>query len=57
MSEKKRKTIRFADLKRLSFINSSKIPVVELHGKRMKWVGIGWVDEGEPTGKETLVID
>lgn len=54
----KRKTIKFDELERLSFVNSSKLPsLIEIHDKRMRWVGIGWVDEGEPQGNEVLVID
>lgn len=53
-----RKTITFRELKRLSFCNSERLPrVVEANGRRLRWVGIGWVDEGEPTGRETLVVD
>lgn len=45
------KTITFSKLKRLSFINKPPSPVV-VHGKRMEWVGIGWIDCGKPTGSE-----
>jgi hypothetical protein len=54
----KRPTIAFETLKRLSFCNSMKLPSpVEINGRRMQWVGIGWVDEGEADGTETLVVD
>ena len=47
-----------SELARLSFCNSTKLPlVVNLDDKRMRWVGIGWVDEGKPTGREVKVID
>lgn len=52
-----RPTIEFDELMRLSTINSKKLPnVVEIHGRRIRWVGIGWVDECEADGTETLVI-
>ena len=53
-----RKTITSNKLYDMERINHSKMPqVIELEGRRMQWVGIGWVDEGEPTGDETLVIE
>lgn len=53
-----RRTIAFSELKRLSFCHSKKLPaVVELGGKRRRWGGIGWVEEGKPTGKEVLVVE
>jgi hypothetical protein len=53
-----RKTIKFSELKRLSFCNSKKLPqVVNIEGHRMRWVGIGWVDEGELEGDEVEVVD
>lgn len=55
---KKRKTIKYDVLYRLSFCNSKRLPsVVNMEGKRMRWVGIGWVDEGKPTGREVVVVD
>lgn len=52
------KTITRSELARLSFCNSKKLPqVVNLDGKRMRWVGIGWVDEGKPTGREVKVVE
>lgn len=56
--KKKRKTIKYDILYRLSFCNSKRLPsVVNMDGKRMRWVGIGWVDEGKPTGREVVVVD
>ena len=53
-----RKTITFAELKRLSFCNSTKLPSpVEINGSRMQWFGIGWVNEGDARGDEVLVVD
>ena len=56
--KKKSRTIKFSKLQRLSFCNSKKMPLtVNLNGRRKHWVGIGWVDEGEATGREVKVID
>jgi hypothetical protein len=53
-----RKTITFAELKRMSICNSPRLPqVVNVGGHRMQWVGIGWVDEGALTGGEVKVVD
>ncbi len=53
-----RNTIKFSELKRLSFCNSKDLPTtVETNGDRYQWVGIGWVNEGKATGEETLVRD
>lgn len=53
-----RRTIQADELRRLAFCNSKKLPqVVEWEGRRRQWVGIGWVDEGKPTGREVLVVD
>jgi hypothetical protein len=53
-----KKTIRWSDLRRLSFANSRDLPpVVNINGKRHRWVGIGWVDEGNLEGDEVEVID
>lgn len=58
MSAKKRKTISLKELSRLSFCNSRRLPrIVEKDGKRLEWVGIGWIDIGKPTGQEVLVVD
>jgi hypothetical protein len=57
MKKSKRETIGIDELRRLTFCNSDRLPsVIELDGKRLQWVGIGWVNEGEPNGDETLVI-
>jgi hypothetical protein len=53
----KRKRITRAKLHELAFTNSSKIDgPVEVDGRSMRFVGIGWVDEGPATGKETLFV-
>ena len=55
---RKPKTIKFAELKRLSLCNSPKLPsVVNALGRRMEWVGIGWIDAGKATGREVKVVD
>lgn len=52
-----RRTIGADDLARMSTVNSRRMPrAVEQHGKRLEWVGIGWIEAGEPTGREPLVI-
>ncbi|GEM_PF-6906956 len=52
------KIITRSGLTRLSFCNSKKLPlVVNDDGVRKEWVGIGWIDVGEPRGDEVLVID
>jgi hypothetical protein len=54
---KVQKTITYAELARLSFCNSKKLPTtVVKDGERFQWVGIGWVNEGEPHGDEVLVV-
>jgi hypothetical protein len=53
-----RKTIKRNELCRLAFCNSKNLPnIVEVDGKRKQWVGIGWVDCGEPRGTEILVVN
>ena len=55
---KHRETIDFKELKRLSFCNSGRLPqVVDAWGRRMRWMGIGWVDEGPAKGDEVLVVE
>jgi len=40
----------------MSICNSKNLPlVIDLGGKRMRWVGFGWVDEGELRGDEVKV--
>ncbi len=55
----KQKTISEEALARLSFLNSPKLPkaVVVMRPRRMEWVGIGWIDCGEPKGDEVVVKD
>lgn len=54
----KRKTVLRGELAGLALINSKKLPhLIEIDGVRKRWVGIDWVMEGKPTGRETLVID
>jgi hypothetical protein len=50
-------TISFAELKRLSFCNSKKMPtkVVAL-GKVIEWTGIGWIETGEKPDKNMTVV-
>jgi hypothetical protein len=51
------KTIKQSLLNQRSFSNSRKLPrVVVKNGNRYRWVGIGWVNEGKATGKETKVV-
>jgi hypothetical protein len=53
-----RKTISRQEIAVLAFCNSKRLPcVIEMDGSRLQWVGIGWVNEGEPQGDEVLVID
>ena len=50
--------ITFAELKRGSFTNS--LPgdrCFSVNGQRKRWVGIGFIDEGDLEGDEILVID
>ena len=50
---KMRKTIAVETLEHLAYCNSDKLPqVIDDHGRRKHWVGIGWVDEGPATGDE-----
>lgn len=56
--KRKSKTIKFAELQRMSFCNSPKMPqAVNINGERLEWVGIGWINVGAATGKEVVVID
>lgn len=55
---KKRETIKFAEFKRLEFCNSHKLPTtIEHNGRRMHWIGIGWIDEGPAKGDEILLVE
>jgi hypothetical protein len=51
------KKISSLELAKLTFIDSDDIPkaVVVMKPRRMEWVGIGWVDCGEPRGDEVVV--
>jgi len=54
----KPKTISRSELSRLAFVNSRLTPqVVNDNGRRKRWVGIGWVDEGKAKGTEIKVED
>lgn len=33
------------------------MPPIEHEGVRMRWVGFGWVAEGEPNGTELLLLE
>jgi len=62
---KKRKTITFSEIKRLSFCNSNKLcgpdggkpKYFQFGDTRKRWVGIGWVDDGPADGTEVLVTE
>ena len=44
-------------LEELAVLNSPHIPkLVNDSGRRMRWVGIGWVDEGQALGDEECVV-
>jgi hypothetical protein len=51
------KKISTLELAKLTFLDSDDIPkaVVVMKPRRMEWVGIGWVDCGEPRGDEVVV--
>ncbi len=55
----KPKTIKFSELKRLSFCNSSKLPQkIIVDGQVKEWVGIGWLDiDDKPSAKYPTVVD
>jgi hypothetical protein len=59
MTHTKQKKITRERLARLAFCNSKELPeLISVQGRRKRWVGIGWVDEGPATGYEhALVID
>lgn len=51
-----KKTITAKRLAWLSMCNSRSLPkLVNDEGRRKRWVGIGWVDEGPAKGTETRV--
>lgn len=51
------KTISSIELAKLAYIESDDLPkaVVVMRARRMEWVGIGWIDCGEPRGDEVVV--
>lgn len=51
------KKISSLELAKLAYIESDELPksVVILKPRRMEWVGIGWIDCGEPRGDEVVV--
>ncbi len=54
----KTKTMTWKKFQRLCICNSSKIPkLVNIDGRRMRWVGFGVVDEGPATGEEVKIIE
>ncbi len=56
--KQKPKTISRAELARLSFCNSSKMPqVVNVDGRKKRWVGIGWVDEGSTKDSRLVRVE
>lgn len=53
----KQRLITRAKLAALAAINSRELPhVIALDGHRYRWVGIGWVDEGQATGQESALV-
>ena len=51
------KEITRAELARLSFCNSDRLQgLVNIKGRAMEWVGIGWIDTGPATGREKLTV-
>jgi len=51
------KTITIKEFERFQFCNSPKLPqLINDNGRRKRWVGIGWVDEGELQGNETSIV-
>lgn len=51
------KTIPVETLARYAFSNSKNLPqVVNDRGRRLRWVGIGWCDEGPARPSDTVVV-
>lgn len=51
------KTITRAELRKLAFCNSQKIPhAVNDGGVRKEWIGIGWLEAGKPDGSEPYLV-
>ena len=58
LARSRRPTIVRAELAWLAACNSPDLPSpVEMGGERLRWVGIGWVNEGPARGDETLVLE
>ena len=56
MSEPK-PTITLKQLKSMVVTNDVNLPtLIVIDGIRNRWVGTGWVNEGEPRGDETVVV-
>ena len=51
-----RRTIRLDDLPRFPDATDKLPQPAEIEGRRKRWVGIGWVDEGPATGREPLLV-
>jgi hypothetical protein len=57
VKSKASKTIRWEELQRLQFCNSSKLPLkVNVHGRCKEWVGVGWVDIGPARPTAVTVV-
>ena len=55
---KPRPTLLLSEMIRLTTCNSQALPsTVEVDGRRLRWVGIGWIDECAADGSETLITD
>lgn len=54
-----KKTITFSELRRLSVVNSKKLPQhVNVGGIRRQWVGIGWIEcREEPKPIDPVVVE
>lgn len=51
-------TVKRDALARMAAINSKDLPhLIEDGGRRKRWFGIGWVDEGPADGTEVMVVD
>lgn len=51
-------TVKRSVLVRMAAINSRDLPhLIDDGGRRKRWFGIGWVDEGPADGTEVLVVD
>ncbi len=53
----KKKTIKWEELKRLSFCNSKDLPrKVNVEGSLYEWVGIGWILIGKANKRYTTAV-